>query len=361
MRFRGEVETERIAERRAGAGRGGVRDARRPGRVSRERRRLDAVKLTLGKRNATAIEVKAGLAPGDRVSRIEPGVGARREEARRCSRCVAALGGGGWFCVAQWRRRRARQRADARGEEGSVRAPRDRRGQPARGQGDAGHGAAERRQLRADEDRVARARRRRRSRRARSSCGSIRREPEKQLRDGQADLAAADAKLAEEEIKSKTAVRGRDSAADARAAPSSSSRRKFQSKDKEIFSRNTIVESEIDEKLAGAKQQHAEQTKQIERKLAQSKAGVISVEKQKAQIAISHAKSALDEHGDQGAARRHPRAAAATGAASCRASASSCGRARRSPRSRCSTRWRPRCSCSRSTAAASPRSSRPSS
>jgi len=117
-------------------------------------------------------------------------------------------------------------------------------------------------------------------------------DPEKQLRDGQADLAAASAKLAEEEIKSNAAVQGRDSAADL-ASAELDQQRKFQSKDKEIFSRNTIVEAEIDEKLAGAKQQHAEQTKQIERKLAQSKAGVIAVEKQKAQIAISHAKSAL--------------------------------------------------------------------
>ncbi|HEY5946639.1 MAG TPA: HlyD family efflux transporter periplasmic adaptor subunit [Kofleriaceae bacterium] len=117
-------------------------------------------------------------------------------------------------------------------------------------------------------------------------------EPEKQLRDGQADLAAASAKLAEEDIKSKTAVQGRDSAADL-AGAELDQQRKFQTKDQQIFSRNQIVESEIDEKLAGAKQQHAEQTKQIERKLAQSKAGVIAVEKQKAQIAISHAKSAL--------------------------------------------------------------------
>jgi multidrug resistance efflux pump len=117
-------------------------------------------------------------------------------------------------------------------------------------------------------------------------------EPEKQLRDGQADLAVASAKLAGEQIKSKTAVQGRDSAADL-AGAELEQQRKFQSKDKQIFSRNTIVEAEIDEKLAGAKQQHAEQTKQIERKLARSKAGVIGVQKQKAQIAISHAKSAL--------------------------------------------------------------------
>ncbi|HEY5920140.1 MAG TPA: HlyD family efflux transporter periplasmic adaptor subunit [Kofleriaceae bacterium] len=117
-------------------------------------------------------------------------------------------------------------------------------------------------------------------------------EPEKQLRDGESDLAAASAKLAGEQIKSNTAVVNRDSAANL-AGAELDQQRKFQSKDKEIFSRNTIVEAEIDEKLAGAKQQHAESAKGIERKLARSKAGVISVEKQKAQIAISHARAAL--------------------------------------------------------------------
>jgi multidrug efflux pump subunit AcrA (membrane-fusion protein) len=117
-------------------------------------------------------------------------------------------------------------------------------------------------------------------------------EPEKQLRDGQADLAAASAKLAGEEIKSTTAVDNRDNAAKL-AGAELEQQRKFQSKDKEIFSRNTIVEAEIDEKLAGAKQQHAESAKAIERNLSRSKAGVIAVEKQKAQITIAHAKSAL--------------------------------------------------------------------
>jgi multidrug efflux pump subunit AcrA (membrane-fusion protein) len=118
-------------------------------------------------------------------------------------------------------------------------------------------------------------------------------EVEKQLRDGKADLAAANAKLAGEKIKSTTAVERRDSEAEL-AAAELEQQRKFKSKDEEIFSRNTIVEAEIDESLAGAKQKHAEQTKDIERKLARSKAGVIAVERQKAEIAISHARSALD-------------------------------------------------------------------
>ncbi|MBV8761081.1 MAG: efflux RND transporter periplasmic adaptor subunit [Deltaproteobacteria bacterium] len=118
-------------------------------------------------------------------------------------------------------------------------------------------------------------------------------EPEKQLRDGQADLAAADAKLAEEGVKSKAAVKGRETDADL-AADELDQQKKFQSKDEQIFSKNQIVESQIDEGLAQAKQQHAEQAKQVEKHLSHSNAAVISVERQKAELAISHAKSALE-------------------------------------------------------------------
>ena len=74
MRFRGQVETEHlsrvvqvpadavfvtpdgpVAYRQTGGG-------------------LERVRLSLGRRTATAIEVASGLAPGDRVSRVDPGV-----------------------------------------------------------------------------------------------------------------------------------------------------------------------------------------------------------------------------------------------------------------------------------------------
>jgi len=118
-------------------------------------------------------------------------------------------------------------------------------------------------------------------------------DPEKQLRDGQADLETANAKLGEESIKSATAVAGRDTAAEL-AGKELDSTRQFQSKDQEIFSRNQIIESEIDETLAGAKKDHAERAKTIERKLSHSKASIINVEQQKAKLAIAHAKTALE-------------------------------------------------------------------
>ncbi len=118
-------------------------------------------------------------------------------------------------------------------------------------------------------------------------------EPEKQLADGRADLESARARLEAERIKAGAAVAARDSAARL-AADELDQTRRFQSKDQEIYSRNQIIESEIDEGLATARKHHAEQTRSVERDLSRSKAGLIAVEQQKAELAINHARTALD-------------------------------------------------------------------
>jgi HlyD family secretion protein len=117
-------------------------------------------------------------------------------------------------------------------------------------------------------------------------------EPEKQLRDGQSDLASANAKLASANIKSKTTVESRDTDAST-AADELEQQKRFAQKDPEIFSRNQIIESEIDQNLAGAKQDHATQAKQIERQRSSSNAAVIGVEQAKAKLAIDHANQTL--------------------------------------------------------------------
>lgn len=117
-------------------------------------------------------------------------------------------------------------------------------------------------------------------------------EPEKQLRDGQSDLASADAKLASARIKAKTTVAGRETDAQT-AADQLDQQKRFAPKDPEIFSRNQIVESEIDQTLAGAKQDHATQAKSIEGRRSTSTAAVIDVERKKAKLAIDHATQAL--------------------------------------------------------------------
>ena len=182
--------------------------------------------------------------------------------------------------------------------------------------------------------------------------------PEKQLRDGEADLAAAERAARRGAASSgKVAIGARDTRRDAGAGTSSSSTRKFQSKDEEIFSRNQIVESQIDETLATAQGSSTPRSTKTDRAqpVAQSKTGLIAVERQKAQLAIAHAKTALEQHGDQGAARRPLRAPAQLARRGAAGRRHAVAGPEASPRFRCSTRWRPRCSCSRSTAAGSPR------
>jgi hypothetical protein len=117
--------------------------------------------------------------------------------------------------------------------------------------------------------------------------------PEKQLADGRADLDSASARRQAEQIKAGAAIAARDTAAKL-ASEELDQTRRFQSKDREIYSRNQIIESEIDERLATARKQHAEQTRSVERELSRSKVGLITVEQQKAELAINHARSALE-------------------------------------------------------------------
>jgi len=117
-------------------------------------------------------------------------------------------------------------------------------------------------------------------------------DPEKQLRDGRDDLESASARLRQEAVKSNAAVADRDT--DAVLARDELDRtHRFEAKDQMIFSRNQIIESEIDQHLAGAKQDHAETAKQIERRRSRSNAAVIGVERQKAELAIARAQAAL--------------------------------------------------------------------
>ncbi|HEX4452839.1 MAG TPA: HlyD family efflux transporter periplasmic adaptor subunit [Kofleriaceae bacterium] len=115
---------------------------------------------------------------------------------------------------------------------------------------------------------------------------------ERRLRDGKSDLDSANARLAEENIKSKNAVNDSETDSDL-AGDELEQTRRFQAKDAEIFSRNQIIESEVDADLAGEKQTHAQQAQTIEKRRSQSNAAVIVVDKAKAELAIDHANKAL--------------------------------------------------------------------
>jgi len=72
MRFRGEVETERVAGVVQVPADAVFVTPDGPVAYRSSGDGVSRVKLTLGKRNASAIEVKSGLSPGDRVSRVDP-------------------------------------------------------------------------------------------------------------------------------------------------------------------------------------------------------------------------------------------------------------------------------------------------
>jgi HlyD family secretion protein len=117
-------------------------------------------------------------------------------------------------------------------------------------------------------------------------------EPAKQLKTGQADRDQAEAKLGEAQLKAQASESDRQSEV-VQAAAELEVQHKFESKDQQIFSRNDIITSQIDEGLANATEQHAEQAKVIESKVSHSDVALIAVDRHKAELAISHAKAAL--------------------------------------------------------------------
>jgi HlyD family secretion protein len=73
MRFRGQVETEKLAQVVQVPVEAVFVTADGPVAYRKHGSGVERVKLELGKRSTTEIEVKSGLVPGDLVSRIDPG------------------------------------------------------------------------------------------------------------------------------------------------------------------------------------------------------------------------------------------------------------------------------------------------
>jgi HlyD family secretion protein len=74
MRFRGQIETERVASAVVVPADAVFVTPDGPVAYRRTGGGFERVRLELGRRTATMIEIRSGLAPGDRVSRSDPGV-----------------------------------------------------------------------------------------------------------------------------------------------------------------------------------------------------------------------------------------------------------------------------------------------
>ena len=112
------------------------------------------------------------------------------------------------------------------------------------------------------------------------------------LADAESDKAVATAKREKEQLLLDTASRDRTRTTRA-AGRELEMTQSYQRRDTAIFSRDQIIEGEIDEKLQKAKVEHAQTSAAIDRRVARSKLGLIAVEARKADQGIRRSNEAL--------------------------------------------------------------------
>lgn len=112
------------------------------------------------------------------------------------------------------------------------------------------------------------------------------------LANAEADRAVAQAKRSKEALLLDTATQERQRAT-AAARRDLEMTRTFARRDAQIFSRDQIIEGEIDESLQSAKVDHADEARTADRQVARGKLGLIEVEAQKANDAIARSEKGL--------------------------------------------------------------------
>lgn len=115
---------------------------------------------------------------------------------------------------------------------------------------------------------------------------------EKRLLDGQADQASALAKVERERGLAALSRRSRDRSAQLSTLELDKAR-EFQARDPEIFSRNQIIESGIDQELSAARRDYADEARRIEASLSKTKVEQIAVEQRQAEMNIARANKGL--------------------------------------------------------------------
>ncbi len=116
---------------------------------------------------------------------------------------------------------------------------------------------------------------------------------EKDLEDGRADRAVADAHLAKADSAREATVSNLQRDADV-AEQERDHAERFQTTDTTLYSRNEIVDSQLDTELAQARQEHAESAQAVTQELSKSDRQLLEIEKHKAQLTVSQAESDLE-------------------------------------------------------------------
>ncbi|HKQ60202.1 MAG TPA: HlyD family efflux transporter periplasmic adaptor subunit, partial [Candidatus Polarisedimenticolaceae bacterium] len=115
---------------------------------------------------------------------------------------------------------------------------------------------------------------------------------EKERSAGRYDRAAAESKMEQKNVRSEGSLRNLQRDADL-AELELRYAKEFQSKDPLIFSRNDIVQSEIDQTLAGERRDFSQRTQKIQSELSRDELALLAIERRKAQLKIEQAERAL--------------------------------------------------------------------
>jgi multidrug resistance efflux pump len=115
---------------------------------------------------------------------------------------------------------------------------------------------------------------------------------EDELREGRHEAATTDTRIAAKSVRDEGSRRNLERDAEV-ASLELDYARSYQSKDALIFSRREIVESEIDEKLAIQKRDHAQGAGAVHHELSQTELDLLAIERRKAELQIAEAQQAL--------------------------------------------------------------------
>lgn len=118
-------------------------------------------------------------------------------------------------------------------------------------------------------------------------------EMENNLRDGNAERETVENDMFRKETEDGVALQNLERDADLASRELEYSK-DFQSKDPEIFSANEIIESEIDEKLATHRKEHATEKKGLRTELSKVDMELLEIRRKKADLKIEEAKEGLD-------------------------------------------------------------------
>jgi RND family efflux transporter MFP subunit len=114
----------------------------------------------------------------------------------------------------------------------------------------------------------------------------------RQLTDARDDARSAGLKIRKQQIEGRSAVSQLDQTADL-AREELESAGKFQKKDALVYSRNEIIEAEIDRELATKKEAHSREAERTQKALSGTELDLLAIERRKAELKIHQSEQAM--------------------------------------------------------------------